>query len=291
MKFLNFASMNLDIVYDVQHIAAPGETIASSKRALFCGGKGLNQSIALAKAGADVYHAGCIGTDGDILRKVLNENGVNTSFVRKVDAPSGHAVIQVDENGQNSIVLFGGANQMITRAFVDEVLQHFGSDDIILLQNEINELPYIMDLAWKKRMKIAFNPSPFDHKILECPLDKVTYFILNEMEGMGITGKQDAGEVLAYMRQKYPNSKTVLTLGSAGSMYDDGNVVRKQGIYEVKTVDTTAAGDTFLGYFLVNVEEKTPQEALQIAALAAAVAVSRKGAANSIPTMQELAQM
>lgn len=291
MKILNFASMNLDIVYDVHHIVAPGETIASLKRELFCGGKGLNQSIALAKAGAIVYHAGCIGIDGDILQQLLNENGVNTCFVRKVAAPSGHAMIQVDKNGQNSIVLFGGANQMITRKFVDEVLEHFSSEDMVLLQNEINELPYIMNQAWKKGMKIAFNPSPFNHQIVECPLEKVTYFILNEIEGAGIAGTKDVNKILTHMRQNYPKSKIVLTLGCAGSMYDGGNEVLTQNIYKVQPVDTTAAGDTFLGYFLANIERKLPQEALQMAALASAVAVSRKGAANSIPTLKELMEI
>lgn len=288
MKILNFASMNLDIVYDVQSIVAPGETIASLKRELFCGGKGLNQSIALAKAGAVVYHAGCIGKDGDILHQLLNENGVDTRFVRKVDAPSGHAMIQVDKNGQNSIVLFGGANQMITKEFVDEVLEHFSSEDMVLLQNEINELPYIMNQASKKGIKIAFNPSPFNSKIAECPLEKVSYFILNEIEGSEIAGTKEIDKILQYMRKEYPQSEVVLTLGCAGSMYDNGNDVFTQDIYKVKAVDTTAAGDTFLGYFLANIESKSPQEALQIAALASAVAVSRKGAANSIPTLKEL---
>ena len=288
MKILNFASMNLDIVYDVQDIVGPGETISSLKRELFCGGKGLNQSIALAKAGAVVYHAGCIGIDGDILRQLLDENGVDTRFVRKVPGPSGHAMIQVDKNGQNSIVLFGGANQMITREFVDEVLQHFSSEDMVLLQNEINELPYIMNQASRKGMKIAFNPSPFNSQIKECPLEKVTYFILNEIEGAEIAGTKEKDKILQYMRKNYPQSQVILTLGSAGSMYDNGNEVFTQKIYKVKAVDTTGAGDTFLGYFLANIESQLPQEALKIAALASAVAVSRKGAANSIPALDEL---
>ena len=137
MKVLNFGSLNLDYVYQVDHIIIPGETQATKSRNTFCGGKGLNQSIALAKAGIPVYHAGQIGEEGDILLETCKANGVNTEFIKKVPGPSGHTVIQVDKNGQNSILLFGGSNRSITREFVDEVFANFEKDDILLLQNEV----------------------------------------------------------------------------------------------------------------------------------------------------------
>ena len=147
MKVLNFGSLNLDYVYQVNSILIPGETQASTDRKIFCGGKGLNQSIALAKAGVTVYHAGMIGEGGEILLETCRENNVNTKFIRQISGPSGHTVIQVDKNGQNCILLYGGANRSITREFANEVLEHFEKGDILLLQNEINELDYIIERA------------------------------------------------------------------------------------------------------------------------------------------------
>ena len=166
MKVLNFGSLNLDYVYQVESILIPGETQASKSRQIFCGGKGLNQSIALAKAGIPVYHAGLIGEGGEPLLEVCKENGVNTEFIRQIPGPCGHTVIQVDENGQNCILLFGGSNRSMTKEFVDTVLDSFEEGDIILLQNEINELDYIIDRAYEKHMMIILNPSPFDLSLI-----------------------------------------------------------------------------------------------------------------------------
>ena len=214
MKVLNFGSMNVDYVYQVDHILIPGETLASSERNVFCGGKGLNQSIALAKAGIPVYHAGLVGEGGDALLDTCRENGVNTQFVKRVEGPCGHTMIQVDKNGQNSILLFGGSNRCMTKAFVDEVLENFDKGDMLLLQNEINELSYIIDSAYEKGMMIILNPSPYDSALEECDLTKVSLFLVNEIEGEQITGEQEPEKILEKMKEKYPHSSVVLTLGS-----------------------------------------------------------------------------
>lgn len=289
MKVLNFGSLNLDYVYQVKNILIPGETQASKSRKTFCGGKGLNQSIALAKAGISVYHAGMVGEEGDVLLETCRENGVNTEFIKKIDGPGGHTVIQVDENGQNSILLFGGANRSITREFVDEVLSCFGKGDIILLQNEINELDYIIDCAYEKGMMIVLNPSPFDSALEQCDLTKVSLFLVNEIEGYQITGEKEPDRILAKVRELYPKAKIVLTLGGNGSVYQDENGIYRQGIYKVKAVDTTAAGDTFTGYFISSIIDGMPvQEGLELAAKASAIAVSRPGATASIPLREEV---
>ncbi|MDD4698883.1 MAG: ribokinase [Oscillospiraceae bacterium] len=288
MKILNFGSLNLDIVYSVDSIVRPGETISSLKMERFCGGKGLNQSIALARAGAEVYHAGCIGPDGDILKQLLSDSNVDTSLIKAVEGASGHAIIQVDKRGQNCIILFGGANQKIATQYVDEVLSYFAKGDILLLQNEINELPYIMEKAYEKGMEIALNPSPFNEKIEACPLQNVTYFIINEIEGEEISGKSESIEIINEMKKLYPKSKTVLTLGKHGVVYSDGEQEYKHGIYDVKVIDTTAAGDTFLGYFVANIKGNNPDEVLRLASIASSLAVSVKGAANSIPFMKDV---
>ena len=289
MKVLNFGSLNLDYVYQVESILIPGETQASRDRQTFCGGKGLNQSIALAKAEIPVYHAGMIGDGGEILLETCKENGVNTEFIRKITGPCGHTVIQVDKDGQNCILLYGGANRSITREFVDEVLSAFGKDDIILLQNEINELDYIVDRAYEKGMMIILNPSPYDDKLKACDMSKVSMFLVNEIEGYQITGERKPERILAAVKEKYPSAKIVLTLGGDGSVYQDETGIYHQGIFKVKAVDTTAAGDTFTGYFISSIiDGMSVKEGLELAAKASAIAVSRPGATASIPIKQEV---
>lgn len=289
MKVLNFGSLNMDYVYQVDHILVPGETLTSSSRNTFCGGKGLNQSIAMARAGVPVYHAGLVGEGGEPLLTACKENGVNTEFIRNVEGPCGHTMIQVDKDGQNCILLFGGSNRCMTRAFVDEVLSHFDQGDMLVLQNEINELDYIIDCAWEKGMKIVLNPSPYDSALDACDLSKISLFLVNEIEGFQITGEKEPDKILAVIREKYPKAGIVLTLGGQGSVYQDETGVYRQGIYKVKAVDTTAAGDTFTGYFISSIlDGMPPAEGLSLAAKASAIAVSRPGATASIPVREEV---
>ena len=289
MKVLNFGSLNLDLVYQMDHIVRGGETFAADRLDKFPGGKGLNQSVALAKAGAEVYHAGNIGTDGTMLTDTLAAAGVNTDHVRVLEIPSGHAVILVDRGGENSIILFGGANVSVDPEQVEAVLSHFGPGDFLVLQNEINMLDTIIRKACDKGMQIVLNPSPMDEKIGKLPLEKVSIFKLNEIEGCAITGKEDPEEILDVLGQRFPGARVVLTLGSRGSVYMEGSTRIRQEIYKVKAVDTTAAGDTFTGFFISTLlRGGTPAQTLDVAARASAIAVSRMGAAPSIPSWDEV---
>ncbi len=290
MKILNFGSLNIDYVYSVEHFVRAGETISSASRNLFCGGKGLNQSVAFAKAGAETYHAGSIGEEGVMLTDMLISAGVNTKFVKvRNDISCGHAIIQVNEHGENCILLYGGANHTISDDMVDEVLAEFSEGDLMMLQNEINNLPYIVDQAKKRGITIALNPSPFNDKIKELNFSHIDWIILNETEGQEITGKENAEDIIASLNESYPEMKIVLTLGKHGALYAYKNERASHGIFKVEVADTTAAGDTFTGYFFAEVMSgNTPAEALRIASAASAVAVSRKGAAPSIPTRDEV---
>lgn len=289
MKVLNFGSLNLDYTYAVDHMVAAGETLASAGMNIFCGGKGLNQSLALAKAGVPVYHAGQIGEDGDILLETCKNGGVNAEYIKKIQGKTGHAIIQVDKSGQNCILLYGGANRSITRAYVDEVLGHFESGDILLLQNEINELDYIIDGAFEKGMTIILNPSPYDSALESCDFHKISMFLMNEIEGGQVTGETEPDAILKKLKEMYPETKVVLTLGSDGSVYQYKEEQCRQGIYKVNVVDTTAAGDTFTGYFIASIIEGMPvAEGLALAAKASAIAVSREGATTSIPLREEV---
>ena len=289
MKVLCFGSMNIDYVYQVDHMVGLGETENSTGMSVNCGGKGLNQSIALARAGVEVWHAGLVGSDGKSLVDKCIENKVNTDYVRMTEGKSGHTIIQVDKDGNNSIILYGGANRSMTPDFIEEVLNGFEKGDMIILQNEINLLGAIIDKAYKKGMTVVLNPSPYNEALAECDLSKVTYFILNEIEGGQMTGMKDPDEILTEIQKKFPEAKVVLTLGEDGSMYLDGDEVYRQAAYKVDAVDTPAAGDTFTGYFISQIIcGKSPAEGLRLAAKASAIAVTRPGALDSIPAMEEV---
>ena len=289
MKILNFGSLNLDYVYSVDHFVAEGETLASTVRNTFCGGKGLNQSVAPARAGADTYHAGSVGPEGQMLTDMLKSTGVNTKYVRRVDTPTGHAIIQVDPRGRNCILLFGGANQCSDPAYVDEVLGNFGAGDWLVLQNEISSLPYLIKTAKAKGMVVVLNPSPFDKSLIAAGLDRVDYLLLNETEGKQLTGHDAPAEILDTIRKSYPSLKVVLTLGKDGCVYDDGSERISHGIFPVTAVDTTAAGDTFTGFFIGAISAGScAADAIRRASAASAIAVSRPGAAPSVPTADEV---
>ncbi len=416
MKILNLGSCNIDYVYSVKSIVREGETVKSNTMEVFPGGKGLNQSIALSRAGADVYHAGCIGSDGDMLKAVLCDSGVDISYLKNVDIKNGHAIIQVNERGENSIIIYAGSNGSVTKEYIDTVLEDFGEGDMLLLQNEVSNVGYAVNRAYEKGMCIMLNPSPINDRIYEIDFSKLSYLILNETEAKEITdafvsnesvdclsrqirvhnmklhstpfemiksGKKTielrlldekrqqvkAGDKIVFtniatgetlnmtvsklhrfnsfeelykslplikcgyttedvckahpsdmeryysaeeqkkygvvgielcqpkqitdalqvLEKMYPNLKIMLTLGSKGCVYyGDGELV-SHPVFEVKAVDTTAAGDTFTGYFAQGISRGMPIETvLERASAAAAIAVSRKGAAPSIPIEDEV---
>ncbi|MDD3361420.1 MAG: ribokinase [Hespellia sp.] len=286
MRILNFGSLNVDKIYSVDHLVKSGETIKAFRYKECCGGKGLNQSIALARAGAMVCHAGSVGNDGGELLTMLEDAEVSTSYIKISDKPSGHAIIQVDSMGQNNIIIYGGANNDITTEYMDEVFSLFCRDDILLLQNEISNVDYAILKAKESGMKVVLNPSPINEELVNYHLECVDCFILNEIEGKILAGieSEHPEEIIKNLKENFPKAAFVLTLGINGSYYFDQNQTVFQKIYQTDTVDTTGAGDTFCGYFLSCMAAGNEiREALEISSMASAIAVSQAGAAPSIP--------
>ena len=289
MRILNLGSINIDHVYEVEHFVRPGETLSSSSYKIFAGGKGFNQSIALARAGAVTCHAGKVGKDADWLIQRLQKEGVNTDCVSVTETATGHAVIQVVPSGENAIVLFGGANQAVTASDVERALSSCAPGDYLLVQNETSAVPEAIRQGRERQLRVVFNPAPMSPAVRSYPLECVDLFILNETEAEGLTGKTDPEDIRAAMLRQFPLSATVLTLGSKGAMYFDTDAVHCEKAPAVKAVDTTAAGDTFIGFFLVALmQEAGPAEALAYGCRAAAICVTRTGAADSIPLRDEL---
>ncbi|WP_144787877.1 ribokinase [Lysinibacillus fusiformis] len=289
MKFLNFGSLNIDKVYTLPHFVKEGETLSSDSFEQYPGGKGLNQSIALSKSGAQVFHAGKIGKDGLFLKQKLTEEGINVEGIVEDGLITGHAIIQVTLTGENCIFLYGGANKEITVEQIDQVLEDFNADDFLVLQNEINSLDYLINAAYRKGLTIALNPSPISDTMKDLDLSKIDFLLLNEIEGQAISGETSPNKILDHLLSNNSNLKIVLTLGTNGVVYRDKIQEHKQEIYKVKVKDTTAAGDTFLGYFLSMISQKADiTSALNIASKAASLAVSRKGSSSSIPLLAEV---
>lgn len=283
-RILNFGSLNLDQVYRVDAFVQPGETKSSLSLETHCGGKGLNQSVAAARAGAEVWHAGLIGCDGDILYEKLQENGVNLSLLERNSGVSGHAIIQVDNNGQNCILLFGGTNQALTEDYIDRAMEAFGNEGLVLVQNETNLVGTIIEKAHSRGLQVAINAAPMDEKVFTYPLELVDWLIVNEIEGAAIAKCELEVDILPKLKKLYPKMNVLLTLGKRGAICVRGDEQARSGIYPVKVVDTTAAGDTFLGYFLSEaLDQKSLSDALALATAASSMCVQVMGAADSVP--------
>ena len=290
MKYLVFGSLNIDRTYSVPHFVAAGETMSAGSMELFCGGKGFNQAVALARAGKQTCFAGAVGSDGQMLLDALKADGINAEYVKQTAGASGHAVIQVDPNGQNCIIILAGSNGEITQADVDRVLKDFEAGDLIVLQNEISCVDYILEQAAKKGMVVALNPSPFNERIASYNMACVNYLLVNEVEGEAIAGCSEPNAIADKLHAAYPDMNVVLTLGHRGAIFcgKDGSRCTT-GIYATGAVDTTAAGDTFTGYFLAQITDSgDAQLALQQASIASGISVSRKGASPSIPSREEV---
>jgi ribokinase len=312
MKVLVFGALNIDLVFSVDHIVKGGETISGRSLVKSAGGKGANQASALAKAGMEVYLAGKIGADGRFLLELLQSYGVNTGLVTEYEGSTGQALIQLDKNKQNAIVLYAGGNGRNTVADIERTFPNFTRGDIVLLQNEINLTAEIMEAAKKQGLFICLNPSPYDEKIEKLPLDLVDMFFVNEIEGASLVsalgaaapvaaapgaamakgaapGAADLPEVLDALVRRFPRSEIILTAGKEGAFYGFKEIREKGDIIDLAVADTTGAGDTFTGYFIAARQKNySVREALALACKASSIAVSRPGAMESIPLAAEV---
>ncbi|GHV85616.1 ribokinase [Spirochaetia bacterium] len=292
MKILVYGSLNIDLIFSLDHIVTPGETISSTSMVRSAGGKGANQAAALAKAGMSVYMAGKIGQDGQFLLDLLRSYGVNTGRVVQYEGATGQAMIQLDRNKQNSIVLFSGGNGLVTVEEIHQTIAEFSAGDFVVLQNEIVHVREIMESAKKRGLRICLNPSPCNEKIKELPLELVDMFFVNEIEGAALADlPPDSAPQAALDRlvKRFPLSEIILTAGKDGAYYGHGETRARGEIINTPVADTTGAGDTFTGYFIAAREKNMPvHEALAAACKASSIAVSRKGAMESIPLAKEV---
>ena len=228
-----------------------------------------------------------------MLREILEKDGVDTSLLRDVEEMQGHTVIQVNPEGENCILLYGGSNRCVTEKQIDETLASFGPGDWLVMQNEINRPGMIAEKAYARGMRVILNPSPYDNRLEEVDFGKLAWVLVNEVEAEQMTGTQDPDKVWAEMHRRWPELSAVITRGSRGSIAfmqgPEGTETVRQDAVKVQAVDTTAAGDTFTGYFIAALAAGEPlRVCMEQASAAAAVSVTRPGAADSIPRKAEL---
>lgn len=288
----NYGSINIDHVYRVPHLVRPGETLSSHGYRQVLGGKGANQSLAIARAGGEVTHWGRLSQRDRWVIEALSTAGVNTAHIELTAEASGHALIQVDDHGENAIILHPGANHGFTDAQQDALMTSVKSGDWLLLQNECNALGKLMVRAAEHGMNIAFNPAPMAANVLRLPLEHCRLLFLNRGEAAMLV---DQGEqaptdaLLDALGQRLPSVEVVLTLGRNGVCYQHGDTRLHLPAHPVEAVDTTAAGDTFIGYFMAARQHTDDTvAALRLASSAAALCVQHEGAAPSIPVISEV---
>lgn len=292
IKLLVYGSINIDLNFSLDHIAKKGETISSKELKVSAGGKGANQASGLSKALGErdrVYLAAKTGEEAKWILDKLNSYGVNTDYVYYSKKGSGRAIIQLDKNGDNSIILYGGGNLDIERREIDEVFSHFNEGDWLIINAEINNLDLVFSKAKERNMKIAINPSPITKEILSLPLEAADLIILNEIEGGEITkGGKGEKEILKLLESRFKSSLIVLTLGENGAWASYNNKRYYQEAFKVKAIDTVGAGDTFLGYFISSIVlGYSIKDALRRASFSSSLAIQKRGAMDSIPTKEE----
>jgi ribokinase len=284
MTILNIGSINWDRVYRVTHFPAPGETIAAASATVGLGGKGLNQSVAILRAEGAVRHVGAVSQNDTRMLAALRDLGLDVAEIAQLEATeTGSALILVDDEAENVIVLDQGANGLIPKASVVDALDQAQAGDWLLMQNETNLLEFALTEANARGLRVALSAAPFRPENVIPYLELLDLLSVNAVEFAQLQAALGASA-------KLPEGLAVLiTKGADGAEYRLDEVVTKASPHRVKALDTTGAGDTFLGFFLARLDRGAPvDEALATAMAAAAIQVTRVGAVAAIPELAEV---
>lgn len=280
MTVWNLGSINIDYFYEVPHLPGPGETISATAHRVGLGGKGANQSVAAARAGAVTRHIGMIGADGGWTVERLQGFGVDTTHVGVAEAATAHAIIMVDAGGENAIVIHPGANAAQSGERIAAALEGAAPGDTLLLQNETSHQAQAARIAREKGLRVVYSAAPFNVDAVRAVLPYVTVLVLNEVEEVQLAeslGTPDVAEVIVTQGAK----------GARWAVLGDAKV--SLPAFAVTPVDTTGAGDCFIGSLVAASDlGMTREEALRFASAAAALQVTRPGTADAMPDRAEV---
>jgi ribokinase len=291
-KALVVGSLNMDLVVTAPRLPQVGETILGGKFAPFPGGKGANQAVAIARMGATVSMIGLVGDDdfGQTLCRVAAEDGIDTKYVG-IDPKeaTGIALITVDKDGRNTIVVASGANLLLTTQHIQTAKQAFSAADVLVTQLEspLEAVTEAVNLAAKIGLHIVLNPAPAQPLSAEL-LSKVEFFIPNEREAMQVAGV-DSLETAIQNLLSLGVRNLIITLGEQGVLLVTPEGRKQFPAHRVEAIDTVAAGDAFVGAFSSGIAEgMRAEDAVQLGNAAAAIAVTRRGAQPSLPTRADV---
>lgn len=286
MRVFNLGSINIDHIFRLGHFPAPGETLTAQDYLCCLGGKGANQSLALALGGAQVLHIGRMAAPDEHFISPLQRAGVCLDQVATDAKASGSAVVLVDqESGENQIIINPGANQQIASAQIDMALAQASAGDWALAQNETNNVSQFLQQAKSRGMNVCYSAAPFVAETALALLPHTDLLIVNQIEAAALASALDCP------LDKIPVPHLVITLGADGARYigEDGDWSLPSP--KVEAVDTTGAGDTFLGFMLASLTNGVSMRtAMHQALAAAALQVTRKGTADAIPSLDEVKQ-
>lgn len=281
----NLGSINADMVYSVPHLPGPGETLAARDLSRFLGGKGANMSVAAARAAAHVCHIGSVGSDGSWAVERMMEYGVDTRHIAKSAEQTGHAIIAVDHDGENQILLYSGANRDISNDQIDMALSTATTGDLLIIQNETNSQAHAAKRGKELGLRVCYAAAPFEVAAIEAVMGYLDLLFLNEVEAAQLE------RATGIAPESLPVSDVIVTRGAKGARHFDTKRAgfRDYPAVSVKTVDTTGAGDTFTGYVLAGLDRGMPMpQAIAQANLAAAIMVTRRGTADVIPDLKDV---
>ncbi|WP_170786170.1 ribokinase [Ruegeria lacuscaerulensis] len=283
MTIWNLGSINADMIYDVPHLPGPGETLSANRLDRFLGGKGANMSVASARAGARIAHIGAVGFDGRWARDRLTEYGVDTRYIAQVDMPTGHAIIAVDSEGENNIILFQGSNHAISQDQLGQALSSASKGDLLVMQNETNMQVEAAKMGRELGLTVCYAAAPFQADSVQAVLPFLDFLILNAVEAEQL--REATGQSVTDLQIEH----VIVTLGAEGARYYHRGEVSDFPAHKVHAVDTTGAGDTFTGYVLAGMDRGMPMaQAITQANRAAALMVTRHGTADVIPDLKDV---
>ncbi|MCS5707765.1 hypothetical protein CC99x_002475 [Candidatus Berkiella cookevillensis] len=288
MRIYNLGSLNIEHVHQIESTTT-NETQSCNDYHRTPGGKGYYQSIAIARAGAPVCHIGFIGPEGSFIKKSLASNGVDTTHIYKVDHNSGQEFVHVTPEGQLHKARYQGANASFEKNFIDSIFKGLDPKALLLIQNEINDIPTILEQAKAYHLDVSFHPSPFTPETLDYPFELVDTLIFNLETGKKLSHQEEPNAIIEALMKKYPNLALILTLGDKGVWYVDKTQKIKVPADPVHVIDENQAGNTFVGYYLAHKLKQHPIEScLKIASRASALCVTRKGKSATIPYLAEI---
>ena len=287
MRILNFGTLCAECIYSVESLDFSGDTLELGSSQTFAGGRGLNVSVALSRAGiSKIHHAGYIGDSSEFLREALKNSGVNTANLKSVDKPSAHSIVLLENGARSKKLYFKGTNGEVSKEFAETVLSRFSAEDVLIIDDGVSNFDSIISMAHARNMRIFFAP---ENPNVNLDLNLISYLFINETQAKNISNSDSREDIAEFFKKKYSLVRVVIDFGANGYLYIGKTQTLFQSALKTAHIDFTAGFDTFIGFFIASVlKGKKLSNAMLLAATALALCSARKGSAFSIPYESEV---